>query len=118
MEEGDGIGLDPVGRARQQQTKQLRVVQPVEQRRRQPARALDLVSGRRHIGTDSLGTGDDRPVAGKVGSSRDQIIQASLSTPCIQGYACRTLAADIFSPSASSLSICSIDLPLVSKPMK
>ena len=78
MEEGDGIGFDPVGRARQQQTKQLRVVQPVEQRRRQPARTLNVVSGCRHIGTNSLGTGDDRPVTGKVGSSRDQIIQASI----------------------------------------
>ena len=34
VEEGDGIGFDPVGRTRQQQTEQLRVVQPVEQGRR------------------------------------------------------------------------------------
>ena len=40
VEEGDGIGFDPVGRARQQQAEQLRVVQPVEQGRRQPARCL------------------------------------------------------------------------------
>ena len=50
MEEGDGIGLDPVRRARQQQAEQPRLVQLVEQRRRQPARVLDLVRRRRDIG--------------------------------------------------------------------
>jgi len=43
MEEGEGIGLDPVRRARRQQAEQPRLVEFVEQGQRQPARALDLV---------------------------------------------------------------------------
>ena len=46
MEEGYGIGFDPVGRAGQQQPEQLRVVQLVEQRGRQPARGLDIARKR------------------------------------------------------------------------
>ena len=67
VEEGDGIGFDPVGRARQQQAEQLRVVQPVEQRRWQPARIFDVVGSGRDIGADGLRPGDHRPVACEIG---------------------------------------------------
>ena len=75
MEEGEGIGLDPVRRARQQEAEQARLVQLVEQRRRQPARALDLVRSGRHGGADRLGTRDHGLVARKVGRSRNQRVQ-------------------------------------------
>ena len=81
MEEGDGIGLDPVRRARQQQAEQPRLMQFVEQRRRQPARALDLAGSRRHRRTDRFGTRDHAPIAGKISGSRNQRVQ---------GHACRT----------------------------
>ena len=84
VEKSDGIGFDPVGRARQQQTKQLRVVQLVEQRGRQPARALDVVGSCRNIRTYGLGPGDHRLVAGKIGRVCDR---------CIQDHACRSISS-------------------------
>src|SRR5436190_1292875 len=111
MKEGDGIGFDPVGGARQQQTKQLRLMELVEQIGRQPARALDLVRGGADGSPDGLRAGDHGLISRKVGKSRDHRIQR---------YACRTVgvAVDKSSPSANSLSICSIDLPRVSIPRK
>ena len=87
VEEGDGIGFDPVGRARQQQAEQLRVVQPVEQRRWQPARIFDVVGSGRDIGADGLGPGDHRPVACEIGRLCDR---------SVQGYVCHTLAVMAF----------------------
>ena len=109
MEEGDGIGLDAVGRARQQQAEQPRLVQLVEQRRRQPALVLDLVRRRRDGGPHRLGAGDHGRIAGKIGRSRDQRVQ---------DHALPNRRASVGAPAASSLSICSIDLPLVSMPRK
>ena len=71
VEEGEGIGLDPVRRAWQQQAEQPRLVQFVEQRRGQPARALDFPGGGRDRGADRLGTQDHVPVTGKVGGCRN-----------------------------------------------
>jgi hypothetical protein len=51
MEEGDGVGLDPVRRARHQQAEQLRLVQFVQKRRRQPASVLDFIRRRLDDGT-------------------------------------------------------------------
>ncbi len=110
VEKRYGIGFDPVGRARQQQPEQLRLVQSVEQRGRQPARGLDLARKlpRRR---------DARPRPGRSPPGRRQDRQ-NVAIGVFKICACRTLAVDRSSPSASSLSICSIDLPLVSKPMK
>src|SRR6266480_3018695 len=72
MEESDGIGLDPIRRARQQEAEQFRLVQALEQGRRQPPIALDLVGGRRNRGGDGGGARDHASVAGKVSSTRDQ----------------------------------------------
>jgi hypothetical protein len=71
MEEGERIGLDPARRARQQQAEQPGLVELVEQRRGQPARALDFVRRRRDGRTDRLGAEDHGLVARKVGRSRD-----------------------------------------------
>ena len=70
MEEGDGIGLDPVGRTRQQQAEQPRLMQPVEQIGRQPAGCLNFVGGGRNHVPDRLGAGDHVTVAGKIRRSR------------------------------------------------
>ena len=75
MEEGDGIGLDPVRRARHQQAKQPRLVQLVQKRRRQPALVLDFIRSRLDDGPQRLGTGDHRRVTGEVSGRRDQRIQ-------------------------------------------
>jgi hypothetical protein len=69
VEEGDRIGFDSVGRAGEQQAEQLRVVQPVEQGRRQPARTFDVVGSRRDVGAEGLGPGDHRPVAREINRS-------------------------------------------------
>jgi hypothetical protein len=82
VEEGDRIGFDPVRRTGQQQAEQLRVVQPVEQGRRYPARTFDVVRSRRDVGAEGLRPGDHRPIARKIGRVRD------LSG---QDQSCRTL---------------------------
>ena len=84
VEKSDRIGFDPVGRAGQQQAEQLCVVQPVEQRRRQPARGLDVVGSGRDVGANGLGPGDHRPVAGKIGR---------VCHRCVQDHACRPIAS-------------------------
>ena len=100
VEERDRIGLDPVGRARQQQPEQPRVMELVEQRRRQPTAVLDLGSDRGNVRTQGLGTGNDHLVAGKFSSSRDQILQASPHpVRGVRDHAGRTRAADIANPS-------------------
>ena len=71
MEEGDGIGFDPVCGARQQQAEQPRVVELVEQLWRQPPRLLDLVCGRGDRGTQRFGAGNHHLVARKFGSGCD-----------------------------------------------
>ena len=78
MEEGDGIGLDAVGRARQQQPEQPRLMQLVEQGRRQPAGLLDLVRGSCDRRADGLGAQDHAPVARKLSRSRGHRVQAVL----------------------------------------
>ena len=69
---------------------------------------LDLVRGGRDRRPHGLGARDHGRVARKIGGSRDQRVQghASLERSVQSGRA------------ASSLSICSIDLPLVSMPKK
>jgi len=68
VEKGDGIGFDAVGRAGQQQAEQPRVVQPVEQRRRQAARVLDFVGTLpRHQAERPSARAITVRVAGKVG---------------------------------------------------
>ena len=79
MEEGNRIGLDAVGRARHQQPEQPRLVQLVEQRRRQPARLLDFVGRRCDSAAQSLCLRDHGRVAREAdgrGSGRwDQRVQ-------------------------------------------
>jgi hypothetical protein len=75
MEEGDGIGLDPAGGAWKQQPEKLRLVQPVQERRRQPARRLDGVGSGRDVRTHGFGTGDHRKVTRKLGGGCDRRIQ-------------------------------------------
>ncbi len=70
MEEGDGVGLDPVRRARQQQAEQFRLVQAVEQGRRQPPATLDLVGSSRNRRADGGRPRDHAFVAGKVRRTR------------------------------------------------
>src|SRR5665213_3824931 len=117
MEEGEGIGLDPVRGARQQQAEQARLVKLVEQRRRQPARALDLAGGNRNRGAERLGAGDHAAIARQACGSRNQRIQR---IQLIQTYARRAVAAsmDSSAPAANSRSMSSIDLPRVSIPRK
>lgn len=108
MEEGDGIGLDPVGRPRQQQAEQPRLMQPVEQVGWQAARHLDIVGGGCNRVPDRLGASDHVAVARKVGGSH-----AHIRLP-----QARRIVADAATSAValSSLSICSIDLPRVSSP--
>lgn len=72
VEKGEGVGFDPVGRARQQQAKQLRVVQSVEKGGGQPPRGLDLAGSACNARENGLGPGDHRPVAGKIGRICDR----------------------------------------------
>ena len=72
MEEGNGIGLDPVRRARQQEAEQFRLMQLVEQGWRQTTAALDLVGGGCDRCADRLGARDHAPVTGKVCGIRGQ----------------------------------------------
>src|SRR5476649_2315931 len=76
-EEGEGIGLDPVRGAWQQQAKQPCLVKLVEQGRRQPARVLDLAGGGRDYWADRLGTRDHVLVARYVGRTGNQRVQGN-----------------------------------------
>ncbi len=129
MEEGDGIGLDPVRRAWQQQPEQPRLMELVEQCWRQPPRALDLARRRANGGTDVRGARDHGGIAGKIGQRRGRRVREWLFCHRIDGhggdhfardYARRTtgIASGMPAVAASSRSICSIDLPLVSMPRK
>jgi hypothetical protein len=81
MEKRHRIGLDPVGRAWQQQTEQLRIMQLVEEGGRQPARRFDLVGSGRDIGADGFGPCDHRGVARKIGSICDLCVQGRPRLP-------------------------------------
>ncbi len=92
----EGIGLDPVRRARQQQAEQPRLVELVEQRGRQPARLLDLVRS----GLDGR-LGRPRHARSRQGRRRDSAadgINVSKTIP---------FERVVHQAVASSLSICS-----------
>ncbi len=108
VEEGDGIGLDAVGRARQQQAEQLRLVRPVEQPPAAAGASPRYRSMRpRRPGGRASARDDHGWVARKIGGRSGSVYPRY--PPLVRARQRRP---------ASSLSIWSIDLPLVSMPKK